>query len=211
MCSGAKILSYLHVCVVRWGEGLIHWCGAAPFTAIGIVTFGIDDPLAPTELLEVHPHVHLPAQRTLPLLLCGPTGWSSSSHSLLVLVVSLDSAASLPRSGPSARQTLLVQADVLGALRCMDECRHSLAAWILSGENHHHDPVSSGVVHFFLLPLLLHLGLVLLHPLCGVPQLQPMMQHLRHVEHLPGGGGDHGTGVSSQAAQEQSVLWAVHA
>lgn len=41
--------------------------------------------------------------------------------------------------------------------------------------------------------------------------LQPATQHLRHIEHLPGGRGDCGGGMSPQAAQKQPPLWALHA
>lgn len=197
--------------MVSRGEGLIYWCRTAPLTAIGVVPFGIDDPLAPAELLKVHPHVHLPAQRTL-LFLCRLAGWSSSCHSLaLLLVVVMPLGSAAPRPGArTGRHSLPVQADVLGVLCCADERRHSLAVRVLPREDHHHDPVSCRVPDslFLLFP---HLRLNLLRPLCGVFLLQPAPEHLCHVEHLPGGGRHHGTGMSSQAAQEQPAVWAVHA
>lgn len=195
---------YLHECMVRWSEGLIYWCWTVPLTAEGVVPFGIDNPLTPADLVKVDPHVHLPAERTL-LLLCGTACRSSSSASpslLLGLVVPL---------GPADPRTVPVQADVFGVLSCADECWHSLAAWVLPREDHHHDPVSCVVLDSILLLLFLFLHLGLLRPQSGVLLLQPATEHLCHVEHPPGGRGDHRTGVSSQAAQEQPVLWAVHA
>lgn len=190
--------------MVRWSEGLIHWCGTVPLTAVGVVPFGIDNPLTPADLVKVDPHVHLPAERTL-LLLCGTACRSSSDLSpslLLGLVVPL---------GPAGPRAVPVQTDVLGVLSCADECWHSLAAWVLPREDHHHDPVSCVVLDSIpLLLFLLLLHLRLLRPQSGVLPLQPAPEHLCHVEHPPGGRGDHRTGMSSQAAQEQPVLWAVH-
>lgn len=198
---------YLHVCVVRWGEGLIYWCWTVPLTAVGVVPFGIDNPLTPADLVKVDPHVHLPAERTL-LLLCGAACGSSSDPSpslLLGFVVPL---------GPAGPGAVPVQADVLGVLSRADERWHSLAAWVLPREDHHHDPVRCMVLDSILLPLFLLLPLLhlrLLRPQSGVLPPQPATEHLCHVEHPPGGWGDHRTGMSSQAAQQQPVLWAVHA
>lgn len=208
-----RLQSYLHVCMVGWGEGLVYWCRAAPLTAVGVVPFWINDPLAPAELLKVHPHVHLPAERTLllPLLLCGFLGRSGPGYSppvLLVLVMPLGPVvAPRPGAGPG-RRPLPVQADVLGVLGRVDERGRPLAVRALPGEDHHHDLVGCEVLHRLLLLILLIL--LLLH-LCGVLLLQPAGQHLRHVEHPPGRGGGHQTGTCSQASKEQPVLWTVRA
>lgn len=162
--KGDQFGSYLHVCVVGRGEGLVHRCRAAPLTAVGVVAFGVDDPLAPAELIKVHPHVHLPAEGTLLLLLRVPGGRGGSSHPLpplLGAVVPLDPVTTHPGAGNCIACPLPVQADILGVLRCADERRRPLAAWVLSGEDHHHDPVCSRVVHHLLLLLRLSLALQL--------------------------------------------------
>lgn len=213
-CCGQSVLwrktpSYLHVCVVRWGEGLVHGCRTTPFTAIGVVPFGVDHPLAPANLLKVHPHVHPPAERILPLHLCWLTsrgGYGYFPSLLLRALVPPHPVAPQLERRHRARGPLPVQADVLGLLCCVDECRGSLAGRVLPREHHHHDPVGCRVVHA---PLILaHFPL---WPLCGGVLLQPAAQCLRHVEHLPGGWRHQRAGVGSQAAQKHPVLCAVTA
>lgn len=116
--------SYLYVCVVSRGEGLIYWCGTGPFAAISVVSFGIDNPLTPAEFLKVHPHVHLPAQMILFLLLCCLVTGSISPtllSLLLGLLVPLFSAAPHPGG-----YVLPAQTSVFGVLCCADERWYSL-------------------------------------------------------------------------------------
>ncbi len=55
--------SYLHIGMVGGGEGLIYRCRTAPFTSIGIILLWINNPVTPTDLIKVYPHIHLPAER----------------------------------------------------------------------------------------------------------------------------------------------------
>lgn len=150
--------------MVSRSEGLIYRRRTCPFTAISIVTFGIDDPLAPVELLKVHPHVHLPAE-----VLQG-------------VFVSLSSTAPHPGGG---HRSLSVQTEVLGLLCCADQGWDSLAAWTLPGEDHHHHPVGCRVLDSLLLVFLLHLSYILLHPLICRSPMKPETEHFCHVEHFP--------------------------
>lgn len=205
LCCGAGAPPYLHVGVVRRGEGLVYGGRASPFAAIGVVPFGVDHPLAPADLLKVHPHVHLPAERIIFLLLLLRVLASRSSSgyvaSLLRALVPLDPVAPHLECCLRAWRTLPVHADVLGLLSCVDESGGSLVGAVLSGEHHHHDPVSRRVAHELLSPA--HL---LLRALSWRIALQPATQRLRHVENLPGGRRIRGARLSSQAAQEHLVL-----
>ena len=55
--------AYLHVGVVGGLQGFVQGRGAQPLTAVGVVALGVNDPLVPADLLEVHHHVHPSAQR----------------------------------------------------------------------------------------------------------------------------------------------------
>lgn len=180
--------------MVGWGEGLIYWSGTPPLAAIGVEPLWIDDPLAPAELLKVHPHVHLPAQWTLALLLRGLVSRSRSGSSPSVVLVPV--VVPLVPGAP-------LHGDVLGVLSCADESRPPVG--VLPGEDHHHDPVGRRVMNSLLIFPLLLPDLGLLHPLVGVFLIQPALQHLGHVEHLPGGRG-HGRRRDSHVSQEQPGL-----
>lgn len=198
--------------MVSRGEGLVYGGRASPFAAIGVVPFGVDHPLAPADLLKVHPHIHLPAERILLLLLLRVLASSSSSNyvaSLLLRALVLRALVPLHPVAPRlecclrAWRTLPVHADVLGLLCCVDESGGSLVGAVLSGEYHQHDPVSRRVAHEPLGPA--HL---LLRALSWRIALQPATQRLRHVENLPGGWRIRGARLSSQVAQEHLVLCA---
>lgn len=200
--------------MVGWHEGLVHWRGAAAFTAVGIVAFGVDDPLAPAELFKVHPHVHLSAggARLLLQLLCVPTDWSVLVHPLPPGLTAAAAAAAVtmevvppdPASSGSDSGSR-VQTDIFRVLSSVDKRGLPLAAGGLPGKDHHHDPVGGRVVVHLLVSFLLpHL----LHPLLTLLLLQPVTQHLCGVEHLPGGRGETAAGTSPEAAQEQPAPWA---
>lgn len=192
-------MSYLHVGVVGRPECLVNRRGTAPLTTISVESFGIDDPVTPVELLEVHPHVHPPAETTLSLLCCS----FAISLSLLGLLMSLLSASPHLEGGLHG---LPAHVHILGVLCCVNQRQILLVVEALLQEDHHHHPVRSGVLGPLL--RLLHAGLIR-RPLSRGSLLEPALERLRYVEDLPGGGRDHRAGVGSEASQEQLVLGVV--
>lgn len=200
--------------MVGGGEGLVYWGRTAALTAVGIVALGVNNPLVPANLVKVHPHVHLPAQRILPLLRGGQTRGHPSHSCSLVVPMPFPATGSFSalylyadsRVGPSS---LPVQSDVLGVLSGVDEGGSPLLCLVL-GEDDHHDPVGCGVQD----PLLALLLLSLHWPAhflarCGASLVQPVVvEQGGDVEHPPVGCGGQRAWLCLQVAQEEALLWA---
>jgi len=123
--------SYLDVSVVGGLEGLVHRRGALPFAPVGVVLFGVDDPAAPAGLLEIHHHVHPPAQG--PALLPRDGSRSVARFDPLLLLPVPAAPAGARALGPALTH------DVLGGLGCPDEA--VLSRRLVPGEDEQQDSV----------------------------------------------------------------------
>ena len=196
--SKPELPSHLHVRMVGGLEGLIQGRRAVSLTAICVEPLGMHNPLVPTNVVKVHPHVHLATQRPLHRLRCR---CSSTSHSHPL------------HSVPFVPSTLAVTADsvhghVLGVLHSVNEtvCSVAFLRQVVFGEDDHHDPVCYWMVYFSLpRPQILEEGLVRCLPVlpCTAPTaclslsggllaghsvslVQPEFQQSGHIKNLPG-------------------------
>lgn len=167
--------------MVSWGEALIYGRRTATFTAISIVALRIHNPVAPANLIEVHPHVHLSAKRfLLPLLVHNSRSQArpcSSTHSVAGSLVPLVTPGHrFASAGP-------LQSNVLGVLGGLDE--GGRLGPVLFGVNHHHDPVRRGMLDTALRIRFRHLGVFLNGRRLAL--MQPVFKKCCDVENLPGG------------------------
>ena len=136
----ARQKAYLHVGVVGGLQGFVQRRGARALTAVGVVALGMNNPLVPADLLEVHHHVHPAAERP-------PAGLLGGRRRCRLVVSQADPVHAVPLVASGLHPG---HAHVFGAVHGLDQAAGTSAAALggplVGGVDDHHDATRDRVL-----------------------------------------------------------------